>query len=143
MARQNTYLEALGALDDFHIFYGKYQQTPRTCAACGAVDLVPSEKMTDVNIAVELLVDAYGNSFDDAILVSADSDLVAPVKAVKRLFPGKRLILAFPPARASKELRKVADAAFTIGRAKLAASQFPRAVKWKDGFILKRPQDWA
>ncbi len=143
MARQNTYLEALGTLNDLHIFYGKYQQTPRKCSSCGVVDSVPSEKMTDVNIAVELLADAYEDAFDDAILVSADSDLVAPINAVKRLFPHKRVVVAFPPARASKELKKVADAYFTIGRANLAASQFPDGVKRSDGFVLHRPANWS
>jgi uncharacterized LabA/DUF88 family protein len=54
-------------------------------------------KMTDVNIAVEMLVDAYNNTFDTALLISADSDLTAPLVAIRNLFPGKRVIVAFPP----------------------------------------------
>ena len=42
--------------------------------------------MTDVNIAVELLQDAFQDAFDTAILISADSDLIAPIAAVKRSF---------------------------------------------------------
>jgi uncharacterized LabA/DUF88 family protein len=32
--------------------------------------------MTDVNIAVELMQDAFQNKFDTALLVTANSDLV-------------------------------------------------------------------
>ena len=46
--------------------------------------------MTDVNIAVEMLADAFHNEYDTAILISADSDLSAPIKKVKSLFPQKK-----------------------------------------------------
>src|SRR5438045_3779105 len=39
--------------------------------------------MTDVNVAVELLKDAFQDAFDVAILISADSDLIAPLAAVR------------------------------------------------------------
>jgi uncharacterized LabA/DUF88 family protein len=54
--------------------------------------------MTDVNIAVHLLEDAYDNVFDTALLVSADSDLAAPVEAVRRRFGTKRIVVVAPPA---------------------------------------------
>ena len=103
--RQATFIEALETLSDFKIFYGHYQLNPRVCRRCGFPDNVPNEKMTDVNIAVELLTDAFQDQFDTALLVSADSDLTAPVAAVKRLFPTKRVVAAFPPNRSSKHLK--------------------------------------
>ena len=42
--------------------------------------------MTDVNISVELLADAFQNKFDTALLVSGDSDLTGPIKKIKELF---------------------------------------------------------
>ena len=45
--------------------------------------------MTDVNIAMELLVDAQQDKFDTALLVSADSDLTGPILKVRNLFPNK------------------------------------------------------
>jgi hypothetical protein len=56
--------------------------------------------MTDVNIAVELLGDAYQDKFDTALLISADSDLTTPIEKVHLLFPKKRVISVFPPNRA-------------------------------------------
>ena len=78
--RQSTYLEALETLKDFQILYGKYQLNPRECSHCGFQDEVPNEKMTDVNVAVEMLKDAYQDKFNVALLISADSDLVPQSK---------------------------------------------------------------
>ena len=82
--RQSTYIGALETLSNFQIFYGKYQLNPRQCSRCGFEDEVPNEKMTDVNIAVEILKDAYQDRFDVALLVSADSDLGSPSQDSER-----------------------------------------------------------
>ena len=140
--RQSDYLEALDTLPGLQIFYGKYQVDPRECGRCGQMDYVPHEKMTDVNIAVELLTDAFQNRFDVALLISADSDLVAPVVSTRTLFPTKRVIIAFPPERSSKELKKVANANFQIGRRTIAASLLPFQITKPSGIILECPPGW-
>lgn len=88
--RQTVYLEALQTLPDLSIYYGKYQHNPHKCPNCGHVETIPSEKMTDVNIAVELLADAYQDKFDTALLISADSDLTSPIEKVRQLFPKRK-----------------------------------------------------
>jgi uncharacterized LabA/DUF88 family protein len=85
--RQTTYLEALGTLPDFDISYGKYQSQPKRCQFCGTRSQRYSEKMTDVNIAVELLGDSYRDAFDTALLLSGGSDLTPPIRAVRQFFP--------------------------------------------------------
>ena len=140
--RQSTYIEALQTLPALQIYFGKYQLNPRQCRNCGYVDNVPNEKMTDVNIAVELLVDAFQDHFDTALLISADSDLTAPVKSVLHLFPAKRIVCAFPLERSSKELVKVSTAHFTIGRGALERSLLPSDVIKADGFVLRCPSSW-
>jgi uncharacterized LabA/DUF88 family protein len=141
--RQTTYIEALQTLDDLSIFYGKYQMNPYTCRNCGFTYTAPSEKMTDVNIAVELLQDAFQDAFDTAILISADSDLIAPIQAVKRLFPSKRVVVACPPGRFSQSLCNASSAFFKIGRGVIAKSLFADEVPTAGGFVLKRPTSWA
>lgn len=140
--RQLVYLEALETLPDITIYYGKYQHNPHTCPSCGFIETIPNEKMTDVNIAVELLADAYQDRFDTAILISADSDLTAPVEKVRQLFPKKKVVSAFPPGRSSKELMRVSSAFFTIGRKVLATSQFENQVISISGYPLIRPATW-
>ena len=141
--RQSTFIEALETLDNFEIFYGKYQPNPRRCNKCGFKDYVPNEKMTDVNIAVEMMTDAFQDTFDSALLMSADSDLTAPVRSIRRLFPEKRIVLAFPPQRFSAELAKQGNAHFNIGRANVAKSLFPNEVQKSDGFVLRKPDKWS
>jgi len=140
--RQSIYIEALETLLKVDIFYGHYQQNPFDCKKCGNRTWIPNEKMTDVNIAVEMLTDAFQDKFDTALLISADSDLSAPIKRVQTLFPQKQVILAFPPNRASEKLKQVAKSCFTIGRKKLMESQFPDMVKKANGFVLERPVSW-
>ncbi len=62
MQRQGNYLDALATLDDLHTHYGHYLKKPRKCHGCGTQWMDYEEKMTDVNIAVQLLADAPENS---------------------------------------------------------------------------------
>lgn len=143
MQRQTTYLEALGTLPTLKTHFGHYLEKPRKCRSCGAQWMDYEEKMTDVNIAVQLLCDAFDDRFDTALLISGDSDLTTPVSKLRAQFSTKRLIVVFPPGRHSFELGKAANATFTVGEAKLRQSQLPVQVQRADGFILLRPVHWA
>ena len=87
--------------------------------------------------------DAMDDIFDTAMIISADSDLVPPVEAVRARFPAKRIIIASPPARHSTRLAAAANACFTIGRKKLQDSQLPDQIIKPDGFVLARPASWT
>lgn len=141
--RQNTYLEALQTLPGLSVFFGHYLQTSSTCRKCGASRLVQSEKMTDVNIATQLLADAFLDRFDTAFAISGDSDLAPPVKLIGQVFPGKWITVAFPPGRYSRLLANEAKSTYHIGRDKIATSQFPDPVVKPDGFELHRPVKWT
>ncbi len=141
--RQNTCLEALTTLPDTHIHYGYFQAKPQRCHNCGAVWRAYEEKMTDVNIAVELLGDAHDDAFDSAILVSGDGDLAGPLLALRERYPTKSVVVAFPPKRNSIALINAATAHFTVGRGRFHNSQLPARVTRADGFVLARPPSWA
>ena len=139
--RQAVFLDALRTLSDFHIYYGHYLSETVTCKNCGHTYQTYHEKMTDVNIATELMSDAFQDEFDVALLVTADSDLVGPIRAVQRLF-GKKIVAAFPPSRYSNALKRAANAYTHIGRNRLSKSVFPDQVVKPDGFVLTRPARW-
>jgi uncharacterized LabA/DUF88 family protein len=141
--RQNVFLEALETCDKLDIFYGHYLINAIKCYRCGNIFPKPNEKMTDVNIAVELLTDAFQDKYDTAILISGDSDLSGPVIKIKHLFPCKKIIIVFPPGRKSYMLQKIADSSFILGRKKLKDSQFPDTVLKDDGYVLERPKKWC
>ena len=142
MVRQTAYLEALENLPDLRIHYGYHLSKEVECFQCGGAWLTYEEKMTDVNIAVQLLCDAYEDAFDVAVVVSADSDLTRPVTAILERFPGKQVVVAFPPNRVSKHLRAAASASLVIGRKRISDSQLPDEIAKPDGYILRRPERW-
>jgi uncharacterized LabA/DUF88 family protein len=98
--------------------------------------------MTDVNIATHIILDAYQDRYDMAMLISGDSDLVPPIKAIHENFKKKRVFVVFPPKRHNSSVALVAKGSMMIGRKKLVDSLFDEEVPKKDGFILKKPKEW-
>ena len=139
--RQNAYLEALKTLSGLTIHYGYFLPKERPCRQCGSIVRTYEEKMTDVNIAVSLLTDAQDGVFDTAMVISGDSDLSGPIEEVRRRYASKRVVVAFPPDRASKQLRS-GGPSFTIGRDAFRYSQFPNQVTTARGHVLQRPSSW-
>lgn len=139
--RQGDYLDALQARG-VALQYGHYLEKRRDCRRCGAHWADYEEKMTDVNIAIQLLGDAFDDAFDMALVVSGDSDLSSPIRCIRERFPDKRVIVAFPPRRHSAELKRRANGYLAIGEDKLRASQLPERVPMPGGFVLTRPEEW-
>lgn len=139
--RQSDYLEAL-VLQGVRCQFGHYLQKNRACRSCGVTLADYEEKMTDVNIAIQMLTDAFDDAFDVALVISGDSDLTTPIRRVRERFPTKRVIVAFPPRRHSSELKRHASGHLTIGEDKLRASQLPEQISKPDGFVLRRPAHW-
>ncbi|MCX7692519.1 MAG: NYN domain-containing protein [Tepidimonas taiwanensis] len=142
MHRQVLYIEVIKTRPLLTLHLGHYLDKPRRCHQCGATWTDYEEKMTDVNIATQLLADAYDDRFDTALIISADSDLTTPVAQVRRRFPHKRVIIAEPPGRRSTALRQAASGYLRIGENKFRASQLPDTVQRADGFALMRPSQW-
>ena len=141
--RQSDYLEALYAHRGIRPFEGQFLAKTVDCHGCGRRWPDHEEKMTDVNIATEMLTDCFEKKCDVALLVSGDSDLVPPIRAIRRLFPSNRVIVAFPPARYSINLKSTAHGHFYIDEATLGNSQLPDEVPKPDGYVLKRPASWT
>jgi len=139
--RQSTYIDALET-KNVQIYYGHYQSGSIECKRCGNKWPTYNEKMTDVNIATQLLIDAYQDKFDMAMLISGDSDLVPPIKAIHTLFVQKKVCVAFPPKRHNSSVALNAKGSIMIGRKKLVDSQLPEEITKKDGFILRKPSGW-
>jgi uncharacterized LabA/DUF88 family protein len=140
--RQNNYIELLEIRKNIKIFYGNYNEVEFKCSGCQRPNFIQNEKQTDVNIAVEMLSDAYQNKFDVAVIMSGDSDLVPPIKAIRRLFPEKHILACFPPKRTSKEIKSVTNGQIHIHESDLKNSQLPNEVVRNDGYKYIRPKNW-
>jgi uncharacterized LabA/DUF88 family protein len=141
--RQSAWLDAISTLPDLSIYWGRFQADRKECKACHAAAFVPQEKKTDVNIATELLCDAYSDGFDTAVVISGDADLVPPIAAIRKLFPSKKVVVAFPPCRYSTELALNAHASMRIFESNFRKSRLPESVPLASGTVVTRPPKWA
>jgi uncharacterized LabA/DUF88 family protein len=139
--RQTTYLEALET-SGVTIIYGLYKAKEIECNNCGHNWSISNEKMTDVNIATHLLLDAFEDKYDTAILISGDSDLVPPVKAIHKHFNKKTVSVFFPPNRHNVTVAGAAKGSQIIGKKKIKDHQFSLNITKKDGYILTKPESW-
>ena len=99
------------------------------------------EKGSDVNLASQVLIDAYENNCSSQFILSADSDLVAPIEIVKNRLK-REIGLILPTQRNSKKLKNaVGDNVYHIKSWMLEVSQFPEIVQDEKGNIFK-PTRW-
>ncbi|HEX4213666.1 MAG TPA: NYN domain-containing protein [Candidatus Dormibacteraeota bacterium] len=149
--RQEAYLRALGTFPEISLHYGHFlvnptflplEKPPAKGSRLVRV-LKTEEKGSDVNLATELLVDAACSRFEEAVVVSNDSDLMAPIVAVSQHFK-KPVGVLHPHRQASRELRRVATFCRSIPAGALRASQLPTHPGFVDqsGFRIKKPPDW-
>lgn len=96
-----------------HINAGRVQQVRRTCPECNASYRKPSQKGTDVQIAVDLVEMAYDpQSPESFIIVSGDEDLHHGVGVAKDTHSNVYLGYAYDPSYdlySSQVLRQEAD----------------------------------
>lgn len=140
--RQSTYIEALNSTAGLKPYYGKYHLNPYKCKNCDFIDEIPEEKMTDVQLGVEVVSDAYQDKYDTAFIITGDIDLVPSIEKVRAEFSNKRVIVVFPPMRATDELRAVASGYLHIDESLLKRSQLPDEIVKAGGYVLRRPTAW-
>lgn len=104
--RQGALLKANQLInkDSFEIVRGKYFTKYYPCPNCKISVPKPEEKRTDVNISVRMIEDCIKGYGDIAVLVSADSDLVPPIKFIREYFPSKKIRVYFPPSNHCSDL---------------------------------------
>ena len=151
--RQQTHLRALATLPKVEIHYGKFETRRRRMPLWEPVRNVNApqmvwvsrteEKRSDVNLATYLLIDACYDDFDEAVVISNDSDLVEPITAVKDRFH-KRIGVVNPDDayKRSADLQNAGSWAFpTIYKRYLRDSQLPDRIA-DGGGEFGKPSRW-
>ena len=108
------------------------------CPVCGARYDAYEEEMTDVNIATELLGDANDDGFDTAIIISGDGDWSGTVSAIRRRYPTKRMIVAFPPTACPSNCLRRQSHRSPSGAARVSGSLLPERIQKPDGFAVQQ-----
>ena len=98
------------------------------------------EKGSDVNLATHLLIDGFDNSYELAVVLSNDSDLLEPIKVVTQRL-GKPVGILNPHRSPSAALLPHVRFVKQIRRGVLAHSQFPTVMTDPRGTFSK-PVGW-
>ena len=149
--RQNVYLQALAGSSSVCIIEGYYQNSkkwlPAVFEKCGSCDQSKNrmlriyrleEKRTDVNLATEMLFDAFQDKADSFVLISGDSDFIGPLDRIRGEL-GKQVVV-FNPRNCESDLMYHANYYRTIPADLAAICQLPDTVKVGSRTFTHPPQ---
>jgi uncharacterized LabA/DUF88 family protein len=127
-ARHQIYVQALQN-SGIEVILGQFKEKEKYCPICKATHKGHEEKESDVNMACHLIGDAYKNIFDQAFIVTRDSDLSSPIRFLRDHFPKKKVKIIAPPQRGhSKELWALANIRASIQQAHLERCLLPENI---------------
>jgi uncharacterized LabA/DUF88 family protein len=143
--RQENYWRALRTIPDLSIILGSFLThevtLPLVPPAKGfARVLRTEEKGSDVNLATHLLIDAFRNDYELAVIVSNDSDLLLPIRFVASEM-AKPVGLLNPQKHPSLALLPHVTFIKHIRSGVLSRSQFPPMMTDARGAFSK-PASW-
>lgn len=155
--RQQLYLRALSTIPHLTKTKGHYVSWPKwlpgypiiypnndtTKPPINVQVMKTEEKGSDVNLAAYLLLDCFNNDFDEAVVISNDSDLKIPIEMVTGHF-NKPVIVVNPDharVRSSKLVNVATTHIPTINFNVARSCQFPVAMTDQQG-PFQKPPEW-
>jgi len=145
--RQRLYLKALETLPSVTIHYGHFSTNPTRKALVHPLPGGPKsaevwkteEKGSDVNLATYLLLDGVDGLYDEAIVISGDSDLVEPIREANRRYARVHVL---NPRNRHSNLATVAASYGPLDPTLLANCQLPDTVDLGSGRSVTRPPEY-
>ena len=108
-AQQQSFFDKIREIKNLSIIFGRLEKRKQD----GNVYFV--EKATDVNLALDVVLDAQSNKYDEAFLISNDGDFSGAVKAATERFSKQIIYVAIGNNRMiSYHLKKVASKTLRI-----------------------------
>ncbi len=142
--RQQVYLRALETIPCLSIHYGSFMAKTKVrplTSGAGYVEVHDTEeKGSDVNLATLLVHDGHRGEYEQAVVVSNDSDLRMPIQLVRDEL-GLQVGLLNPHKRVAFGLADTADFYKPIRKGVLRKSQFPDELVDAAGAFHK-PASW-
>jgi hypothetical protein len=148
--RQETYIRALRTLPKLYVHLGKFQPVVRRGfrlnAPAGTVPHLEEfrtweEKGSDVNLATRLLMDAVDGDFEQALVISNDTDLIEPIRMVKQKFK-LPVVVVSPYPTVTIKLQHASSSWTVLDKSVLAVCQLPGTVIDKRGRPVTKPLTW-
>ena len=148
--RQQTYWRALRTLEGLFIHEGTFRprtiRRPLASSLEGALEFVDvrhvEEKKSDVNLATRLVADAGQQKYQQAVILSNDSDFDQALKCVRDEF-GLRVVLLNPDidGRTQRDIARSATSVKRLWKRHVRDSQFPSQMQDTQG-EFHRPAAW-
>jgi uncharacterized LabA/DUF88 family protein len=137
--RHREYMAALEATG-VEVIESKFQKNQKYCNTFDRYCDFYEEKKTDVGIAVRVISDALRGVTERILLITADSDQIPLVKAVRDLCPTVAMEVVTPPGRLqqARELCAAATKFKELKAGRLATCLLPRNVPNEEGKIVAR-----
>jgi uncharacterized LabA/DUF88 family protein len=149
--RQDVYLDVLRNNPKIEVMLGYFSMHPVKMPAvkefeAGKIKLLDvmktEEKGTDVNLAVQMVSDAYEDKFDYAMLFSNDSDIAYATEIAHKVCNKFVGLYIDKKASQSRILQKNICYTKRLSPAIFAAHQLPHTVALENGRLLKKPKSW-
>lgn len=123
---------------------GHYSKEGMDCRKCGNKWDKPTEKASDINLALSVYDDAARDLIDCAYLLTADTDQAATAKMFRERFPHKRLVSVSPPGRVhSQHILSHASSKIALNRDHIERSLLPAVVMADGHRTVIRPPEYA
>lgn len=139
--RHVNYVRALEAYG-VEVIRSRFDKVDKHCHEQNRYCAMREEKQTDVALGIAMLSDCYERGIERVILMTADSDQVPAVKAVKARFPETVVFMVAPPKRLhhAYELGQACDGVTEITRQRLREHSLPMDIRDGRGkLIATRP----
>jgi len=145
--RQQLYLKAIGTLPNVTVEFGHFTAhqvrmafvTPPNNGPRTALVWKTEEKGSDVNIATRLLLDGQDGLYDEAIVISGDSDLVEPIREANRRYGP---VHVRNPRDVHSDLALAATSYGRLDPTLLPRCRLPATVQLPTGRSVTRPANW-
>ena len=148
--RQLVYLRALATLPGIETYYGVFRSGVKRRPLVEPMPGLPAtvlvrdseEKGSDVNLATRLLVDGFDAEYEQAVVVSNDSDFAGAMRYVRDDL-GLRVTLVNPDPKNAGARALVSAATYVrrLWKSHLRRSQLPGSLTDEVGIITK-PAGW-
>ena len=149
--RQQVYLRALATLPNLEVYYGTFRSRTKHRPLVNPIAGMPGvvrvrdseEKGSDVNLVTRLLVDGFKGRYEQAVVISNDSDFASALHYVRDSLH-LRVTVVNPDRkiRTHKDLKAAATYVKRLWKSHLRQSQFPQSLTDAHGTIRK-PPNWA
>lgn len=135
--RHIQYVDALQYLG-VDIVLSRFEKVRKRCHSYDRWCHLREEKQTDVAMSVTMLLDCYELGIERIVLVTADSDQIPVVSALKRRFPNVIVFLVAPPDRLqiARQLGAICDGVSELRPGRIRSHLLPETIRDGGGKLI-------